>query len=167
MPLLLFAIIWISGSQHMSETRPSGPNDAEVVAVYADAQRASAVGWTTRLTDESIGASVYTVFRHGTRETGWTTPAYSIDRIDFRCEERAFRVGGTRLFRGNADPLASLANNDGNFSSIDGDILRERQFAAVCGTAPRPVYPTYFYFMEAYGLGDGRRPRSPAGPMIP
>jgi hypothetical protein len=163
----LFAtIVSATVMQDLSETRPSGPNDTRVVVAYTDGQIASAVGWNTRLADGSLAASTYTVFRHGTRETNWTTPAYTIDRIDFRCDERTFRVGGTRLFRGNADPLVSPGNNDGPFKPVDGDILRERQFAVVCGTDSRPVYPTFFYFMEAYGLGDGRAPRSEPGPMV-
>ncbi|WP_156459658.1 hypothetical protein [Brevundimonas sp. Root1279] len=164
-PLLAF-IAAMGASQEQSTLRPSGANDNRVMVAYADAQVASAVGWSTRLPDGSLGVSTYTVFRRGTRETNWTTPAYNIDRIDFRCDERTFRVGGTRLFRANADPLVSPVNNDGPFKPIEGDVLRERQFEAVCGTASLITYPTYFYFMEAYGLGDGRSARVEPGPMV-
>lgn len=159
-------VVSMTASQDLTETRPSGPNDNRVMVAYADAHVASAVGWSTRLRDGSLGAETYTVFRHGTRETGWTTPAYTIERIDFWCDERAFRIGRTHLFRGNADPPVSPVENDGPFRSVEGDRLRERQFVVVCGTDSLPVYPTYFYFMEAYGLGDGRAPRSQPGPMV-
>lgn len=155
-----------TASQELTEARPADPNDIRVVVAYADAQIASAVGWNTQLADGSLGASVYTVFRRGTRETNWTTPAYTIDRIDFRCDERAFRIGVSRLYRANADPLVSPVDNDGPFRPVVDDILRARQIEVVCGTDRRPVYQDYFYFMRAYGLRDGRAPRSEPGPMV-
>lgn len=163
---LLFAILLANASQDLSASRPSDSRDVRVLVVFADENMASAIGWSIALPDGSYRTSVYTVFSTGTRETDWTTPAYSTESVDFRCEDRTYRVGVSRLYRGNADPLVSIMDSDAEFKSITDDSLRERQLLAVCRTDPLPAYPSFMYFMEAYGLGDGRAPRSPPGPIM-
>ena len=137
----------------------------DVIVAYADNERATAVGSALRLADGRLRLHVYTVYRHGVALSGGRTPAYSDEWIDFDCSAQTLRVFRSSFYRPNADTIEAT-NTQAPFVS-DGDLLRQHQLATVCGTSERPRYSDYFLFMEAYGLNDGRMPRSRPGPNVP
>lgn len=137
-----------------------------VLVAYADSEKATAVGAALPLEDGGLRLHVFTVYRHGTSLSAGRTPAYLDEWLDFDCTAKAVRVFQSSFYRPNADTIESL-KPQAAFVSVEGDSLREHQLDAACGTAERPQYPNYFLFMEAYGLNDGRTPRSSPGPTVP
>lgn len=102
-------------------------------------------------------AMSYTVYRRGTAETGWTTPAYRFEYLAFRCEERSYRVRRSTLHSGVADPQGLPNSDDGPYSPVELEPRRARQLEVVCNPeAARdlPRFSDYFRFMDAYGLNS-------------
>lgn len=136
-----------------------------MVVAYADQDMATAVGSPLALSNGSLRLHVYTVYRNGVSLSGGRTPAYSDEWIDFDCRAKSFRLFQSSFYRPNADTIETR-NDQATFVSVDGELLRERQLETICGTAERPQYGDYLLFMEAYGLNDGRTPRSAPGPRV-
>lgn len=137
----------------------------EVLVAYADHEVASAVGASDRLPNGTLRLHVYTVYRNGTPLSDGRTPAYSDEVVDFDCQSRTFRLLQSSFLRPNADTIETWRSAPLPVS-VAGDAMRERQLNTACGTETRVQYGNYFLFMEAYGLNDGREPRSPPGPMV-
>ena len=137
----------------------------EVLVAYADQDTATAVGSPLALSNGSLRLHVYTVYRNGVALSGGRTPAYSDEWVDFDCRAKSFRLFQSSFYRPNADTVETR-NDQATFVSVDGELPRERQLETICGTAERPQYGHYFLFMEAYGLNDGRTPRSPPGALV-
>ena len=150
--------------QLLTGVRATYPNN-EVLVAYADHEVASAVGAFNRLPIGSLRLHVYTVYRNGTPLSDGRTPAYSDEVIDFDCQSRTFRLLQSSFLRPNADTIETWKSAPLPVS-VAGDAMRERQLNTVCGTEARVQYGNYFLFMEAYGLNDGREPRSLPGPMV-
>ena len=164
---LMFAVVMLAPGQEMTTDRPQCcGSDNRVIVVSADEKVAVALGRGLTLDDGSIRFFTYTVFRRGVAASNWTTPAYIEGSIDVRCEERTARVGFSRLYRGNGDPIVSgPTGNEHPFTPISEPTI-QRPFDVACGDDPRVSYEQPFVFMEAYGLNDGRHPRVGAGPMV-
>lgn len=165
----LLSVLCLSGSpvaaQELSSQRPDFGDNAVVVA-YADEEVATAVGGILDLTSGGKRTHAYTVYRKGTAESEWSTPAYSIGVVDFDCSGRAARQFTTSFYRGNGDPILT-GDETPEFAPItDEDPLLLGRFHAVCSSDERPVYGDFFLFMDAYGLNDGRAMRNPPGPMV-
>lgn len=138
----------------------------EVVVAYADRETATAVGSPLTLPDGKLRLHVYTVYRNGVPLSDGRSPAYSDEWLDFDCHAKSFRLFRSSFYRPNDDTV-EMRNVEAPFVSVEGEFLRERQLETACGTAERPTYGNYFLFMEAYGLRDGRPPRSEPGPLVP
>jgi hypothetical protein len=164
MTLTTLVLALVFSGQALTSERPVNDEPAVVVA-YADNEKATAVGAAFRLDDGRLRAWAYTVFRNGSALSAGRTPAYSEEWIDFDCRNKSVRLHHGRFYRPNADPLRPKPIPE-MYEPVEGNVLREHQLDVACGTAERPQYPDYFRFMEAYGLNDGRTPRSPPGPPI-
>jgi hypothetical protein len=136
-----------------------------VLVAYADDEKATAVGAAFPMPDGSLRLHVYTVYRHGNALSGGRTPAYSDEWLDFDCGAKSVRIFQSSFYRPNGDTVEDR-NTRAPFVSVGEDLLRERQLEAACGSAERLQYDNYFLFMEAYGLNDGRTPRSQPGPQV-
>jgi hypothetical protein len=100
-------------------------------------------------------AQSYTVYRRGTAETRWTTPAYRLEFLAFRCEDRSYRVRRSILMSGVADPIGLPNSDEGPYVSVELEPRRARQLDVVCNPATArdlPRFQDYFRFMDAYGL---------------
>ncbi len=160
--ILAFALVF--SGQALTTERPVNDAPAVVVA-YADNEKATAVGASFRLDDGRLRAWAYTVFRNGSAFSAGETPAYSEEWLVFDCRDESVRVHHAKYYRPNADPFRPAPIPSG-FEPVEGNVLRQHQLDVACGTAARPQYSDYFRFMEAYGLNDGRTPRSPPGPLV-
>jgi len=136
---------------------------SEWVVTHADGREATAVGVGDAFVpdgEDFTFALAYTVYRRGTSETRWTTPAYRLEFLAFRCADRTYRVRRSILYSGVADPLSTPNTDDDPYRSVARDPRRARQLEAVCapsGAADLPRFEDYFRFMDAYGV-DTRGP---------
>ena len=100
-------------------------------------------------------AVAYTVYRYGAAETLWTTPAYRLEFLAFRCADRTFRVRRSVLYSGVSDPVESPDSDEGAYFAADTNPRRSRQLDVICDPSTAeglPRFRDYFRFMDAYGL---------------
>ena len=127
------------------------------VVTHANAQEASAINVGFAFVPEGedfILTTAYTVHRNGTAATRWTTPAYTLEFLAFRCADRTYRLRRSLTYSGVSDPVGPH-EPDGPFSSVS-DPKRAAQADAIC--QPRAHHSdgfrSYFDFMRSYGLND-------------
>ena len=132
--------------------------DSDWVVTYADDDEATAVdvgdAFVPAGSDFKL-AIAYTVYRYGTAETRWTTPAYRLEFLAFRCADRTYRVRRSVLYSGIADPAGLPGTDEGAYFAVDLDPRRSRQLDVVCNPSTAdglPRFRDYFRFMDAYGL---------------
>ncbi|MDI6624832.1 MAG: hypothetical protein QME55_08890 [Brevundimonas sp.] len=128
------------------------------VVTHADRDEATAVNIGDAFVPDGRDfklALAYTVYRHGTAETRWTTPAYRLEFMAFRCADRTYRIRRSILFSGVADPAGPPNSDDGPYIDANADPRRSRQLDVVCDPATGSElhrFRDYFRFMDAYGL---------------
>lgn len=127
------------------------------VVTHADAHEASALNVGFAFVPEGedfIVTSAYTVHRNGTAATRWTTPAYTLEILAFRCADRTFQLRRSWSYSGVADPTGPH-EPDAPFSRVE-DAKRASQADAVCQPRSNHTdgFRSYFDFMRAYGLYD-------------
>lgn len=128
------------------------------VVTHADAGEATAINVGFAFVPEGedfVLTTAYTVHRNGTAATRWTTPAYTLEFLAFRCADRTYRLRRSQTWSGVADPVGPH-EPEGPFTSIALDPKRAAQADAVCQPRSNHTegFRSYFDFMGAYGLVD-------------
>ncbi|WP_143105870.1 hypothetical protein [Brevundimonas viscosa] len=128
------------------------------VVTHADAREATAINVGFAFVPEGqdfVLATAYTVHRNGTAASRWTTPAYTLEFLAFRCVDRTYRLRRSQTWSGVADPVGPH-EPDGPFTSVWLDPKRAAQADAVCQPRSNHTegFRSYFDFMRAYGLVD-------------
>lgn len=130
--------------------------DGYWVLTYEDARTATAInvgGSFLNEEDGSISVIAYTVHRRGTERSRWTTPAYTLEMLQFRCAEQTYRLARSYPYTAVADAWLP-SNPDLTYYPVAGAGNRGLQFEAVC--LPRPKregdWSDEFEFLAAYGV---------------
>ena len=139
---------------------PQYPGDFLVVT-YADAYETSAVNVGSAFVpdgEDYLLTTSYTVHHQGTEATRWTTPAYTVEFLAFRCEDQTYRLRRSLTYSPVADPFGPH-EPDGPFTSVAADPKRQAQADAICQPKENHTegFPSRFLFLEAYGLHFGPR----------
>src|SRR6478672_2926600 len=126
------------------------------VLTHEDARTATAInvgGSFLTENEGSILAIAYTVHRRGTERSRWTTPAYTLEMLRFRCSDQTYRVARSYPYTAMADAWLP-SNPDLTFHPVPKAGNRRLQLEAVCHPRPKREgdWSDEFQFLAAYGV---------------
>ena len=132
-----------------------------LVVIYTDAYETSAVNVGSAFVpdgEDYLLTTSYTVHHQGTAATRWTTPAYTVEFLAFRCADQTYRLRRSLTYSPVTDPYG-LHEPDGPFTPVATDPRRQAEADAICQPKENHTegFPSRFLFLEAHGLHFGPR----------